>query len=82
MTALSEEQLETFIYDYRDRIHEKGFPKFYEHTVRQFALPNKKIIDLLTWEIKDNTLSLRIIELKKDFVLNDSIIQIMGYFAP
>ncbi len=81
MTFLTEEQLESFIYDNRDKIHEKGLPKFYQNTIRQFRLPNNKIIDLFTYEVKDNVLYFRVIELKKELVWVDTITQALGYTA-
>lgn len=81
MRFLLEEQLEQFIIDYKDNIHEKGLPKFYKHTIRQVALPSEKIVDILTYEIVDDTLNFRIIELKKEAVYTDAIIQVMNYFA-
>lgn len=79
MTFSTEEQLESFIYDNRNKIHERGLPKFYAHTIRQFRLSDKKIIDLFTFEIIEDVLYFRIIELKKDFIGLDAIIQILGY---
>jgi hypothetical protein len=81
MKFLTEDQLEELIYEYRNDIHERGLPKFYTNTIRQFVLPNKKVIDLFTYEIIDNELYFRIIELKKDFIWVDAFIQIIGYFA-
>lgn len=81
MTFITEEQLESFIYENRNRIHEKGLPKFYEHTIRQFVLPNKKKIDLFSFEIKEDVFYCRIFELKKEQVWIDAIAQVLGYGA-
>lgn len=81
MTLFTEEQLESLIFDNKDKVHEKGLPKFYKHTIRQFILPSKKIIDLFTFEVRDDVLYFRIIELKRDMIFNDSFMQILGYYS-
>jgi len=83
VTFLTEEQLEDYIYFNRDKVHERGFPKFYKNTIRQFRLPNKKIIDLFTFEVDEstNTFYFRVIELKKDFAGIEAISQVLLYMS-
>lgn len=80
MLDLSEKSLETMIYEYRETIFERGFVHFYKNTERQFRLPCNFIIDLFTYEVKDNVLYYKIIELKKAELTMEAVFQIVQYF--
>ncbi len=77
----SEHDLEQLIYDQRFTIHERGFPRFYANTKRQFRLPNGKVIDIFTWEVVDDCLRYKIIELKKDWLTGRSLAQLANYYV-
>src|SRR5579871_3922858 len=80
MNDFLEKTLEDIIYDHKEIIHERGFSKFYKNTERQFRLPNGQIIDLFTFEIMDDILYFKIIELKRLELNLSSIWQIYSYF--
>lgn len=80
MPDFSEKSLETMMFENRKEIHERGFDRFYENVIRQFRLPNGGIIDLFTFEIENNELKFRIIELKKGCIDSAAYWQIFGYF--
>lgn len=74
-----ERTLEQIIYSHRETIHEYGLPKMYKNTLRQFKLPSGKIIDLLSFDIKDNVFNCLIFELKKENVDENTVIQAYNY---
>lgn len=81
MGDISEKNLETMIFKNRHTIHERGFIKFYANTERQFRLPNGLIIDIFTYEVIDDVLFFKIIELKVTAMTPDAIFQLIRYFS-
>lgn len=75
-----EKTLEEIIFEHKDIIHEKGFIKFYEKTFRQFYLPSGRKIDIFSFQIKEDILYFKIVELKRECLTIESMIQISDYF--
>lgn len=80
MSNFLEKTLEDIIYENRDIIQNRGFPKLLRHTKRQLKLPSGFIIDLFSFQIDTNVLHFKIIELKRDTITMDSIAQIGRYY--
>lgn len=80
MTFASEKQLEDLIFDNRQSMADRGLCPFYAYTERQYKLPSGRIIDLFTFEIKDDILYAKIVELKKDELNEAAIWQIGIYY--
>lgn len=76
---ITEAMLETMIFENRHIIHERGFPRFYRNASRQVVLPSGKIMDIITYEVNDNVLNVRVIELKKDLITVPAILQALYY---
>lgn len=74
-----EKTLEDIIFENYKTIKNVGLPVMYSNIQRQFVLPSGKIIDLITWEIVDGTLSLNIIELKRKTGNYSSLSQLLNY---
>lgn len=79
MNDFFEKNLEDIVFDKRDTVHEKGFPKFYKHAQRQFSLPSGKRIDIFTWEVVGGKLFARIIEFKRTAITEDTLWQGIHY---
>jgi hypothetical protein len=80
MNDFFEKTLEDMIYENRDSIKDKGLDIFYKNTIRQFEITANKF-DMFTWEIVEDTLFCRIIELKRDKLTYDNVFQILEYNA-
>ena|ERR1700760_201336 len=74
-----ETTLEQIIFTHKDNIHEYGLPKLFKNTERQFRLPSGKIIDLFSFEIKENIVHCLIFELKKENIDESTLIQAYNY---
>lgn len=81
MGTFLEKTLEDIIFENRGQIHEKGFCKLYENCERQFVLPSLKKIDILSWEVRDEVLYAKIIELKRNICDEIAFWQGVGYYA-
>lgn len=59
-----------------------GLPQFYSNTSTQVRLHNGKIMDILTWEIKNETdFYFRLFELKKGVINRDAYFQAADYYS-
>jgi hypothetical protein len=75
-----EKNLEDIIFENKTNLESRGLVNlFYEKTKRQVILPNGKKIDILTWEVRDNIIYARIIELKKDTIDESAFFQGLYY---
>lgn len=81
MTAATERQLEDLMFEHADELHERGFIKFHKHIRRQVTLPSGLIIDLISFEVIDNALKFKLIELKRDVINWDALVQLNNYFT-
>lgn len=75
-----EKTLEEIVFENKDTVKDRGFMSFYQHTFRQYYLPSGKKIDIFSYEIVDNILYFRIVELKKECLNYAAFKQIMVYF--
>lgn len=80
LNSFTEKDLETMIMDNRSIISERGLSIFYKNTDRQVKVPLGGIIDIFTWEISENTLFARVIELKKDEISMVALVQALDYY--
>lgn len=60
-----ETDIEQIIFDNRNDLHNRGFIKFLKNTNRQHRLPSGKIIDLITFQVDDDAIRFKVIELKR-----------------
>lgn len=74
-----ERDLEDIIIENKHHIHERGLCKLYSNVVRQFALPNRTIVDLFSWEVVDNVCYCQVFELKRNVINRDAYFQIIEY---
>lgn len=65
MDEVLEKTIESWIYNNPQKCVEKGFPKFYKNIQNQYRLPSSKRIDIFTWEVREDALFFKIIELKR-----------------
>lgn len=63
-----ERTLEDIIFENRNVIQERGFPKFKEKVFRQVILPSGKKIDILSLQIKNGHLEFDVFELKRETI--------------
>ena len=78
MNAFYEKTLEEIIFEKIEMVADKGLNIFYKNTVRQLKV-DKYIFDMFTWEIKDDILFCRIIELKKEGLNREHLNQVLSY---
>lgn len=78
-TDFLEKTLEDIIMGNPEKCVERGFPAFYKNIKRQVRLPSAGIVDIMSWEIFDNELSVNIIELKKSEISISTYTQVIQY---
>lgn len=78
MNAFYEKTLEEIIFEKREVVAQRGLDIFYKNTARQLRF-GKYIFDMFTWEIINDTLFCRIIELKKEGLNRCHLDQILCY---
>lgn len=74
-----EATLESMIMDSPDVVQVRRFPQIYKVLKNQFRLPTGKICDIITFEIVDNRLSVKIFELKREELSLSALKQLMDY---
>lgn len=81
MNDFFEKTLEDIIFEKRNTIDEKGLNVFYKNSMRQVYLPCGKKIDILTWEIDNDTIYARIIEIKREKIDEKAFWQSVEYYS-
>ena len=81
MNDFFEKTLEDMIFEKRNSIDEKGLNVFYKNSMRQVYLPCGKKIDILTWEIDNDTIYARIIEIKREKIDEKAFWQSIEYYS-
>jgi len=74
-----EKTLEDIIFENKESISERGFPFLLDNTLRQFALPSGKKIDLFSYSISENSLCCKIFELKRECLKVAHVLQVLDY---
>lgn len=74
-----EKNLEDIIFENKNNIHEKGFPKISGDMHRQFCIGMKRL-DLVSIEQLGDTRNVCIYELKKGKIDYNAYFQLVGYF--
>jgi hypothetical protein len=75
-----EKKLEDLIFENRKSISSRGLDIFYPNAVRQLRIPEGLILDIFTWEIRDEILYGRIIELKREDIDERAYWQSINYW--
>ena len=74
-----EQNLETIVYENQKECVKRGFPEFYENVKRQVRLPTGKIMDIFSFEIRNEIMFCKIFELKKEEISLNTIFQVVNY---
>lgn len=81
MKDFFEQNLEDIIFDNRHEIHERGFCEMGKVNFRQFTLPSTKRIDIISYSACGYDDYVNVIELKRDVVDQDALLQAIGYVS-
>lgn len=79
MRTFFEKTLEEIVFENIGTIHERGLPPFFENNQRQFKVKHG-VIDILSWEIKEDILYAHVIELKRDIIDSSAYFQAISYW--
>lgn len=79
MNDFFEKNLEDIVFENRNTVHEKGFPRFYKNAKRQFLLPSQKRVDIFTWVVVNDVLYARVIEFKRAAIQEAALWQAIRY---
>lgn len=74
-----EKTLETIIHESYDECIKRGFPELYANRKRQFNVPDIGFIDIFSFEIRDDILYCKIIELKREKLTDQCFWQLCKY---
>lgn len=81
MEGFTEKTIEDIIMTNLEKVVDRGFPTFYSNVKRQYRLPSGLIMDIFTWEVVDDVLYFKIIELKRRKIVFTDLWQICAYYV-